>query len=55
MVGSIFIIGDQNKQGVDLKDALKKETNFAVQAVSKTSISINAIVEKDPRSRHSKS
>lgn len=48
MVGSIFIIGDQNKQGVELKDALKKETNFAVQAVSKTSISINAIAEKDP-------
>jgi DNA-binding response OmpR family regulator len=48
MVGSILIIGDQNKQGVELKDALKKETNFAVQAISKTAISVNAIVEKDP-------
>lgn len=48
MLGSILIVGDQNKQGVDLKDALKKETNFAVQIVSKNAVSVGSIVEKDP-------
>ena len=48
MVGTILIIGDQNKQGVELKDALKKETHFVVTLVPKNSISVNAISEKDP-------
>ena len=48
MVGSILIIGDQNKQGQELKDALKKETHFSAALVAKNGISVNAIVEKEP-------
>lgn len=48
MVGSILIIGDQNKQGQELRDALKKETHFAVQMVPKKGISMDAVLEKDP-------
>ena len=48
MVGSILIVGDQNKQGQQLKDALKKETNFTTHVVSKNGLSMNAIVEKEP-------
>ena len=48
MVGSILIIGDQNKQGQELKDALKKETHFSASLVAKNGISVNAIVEKEP-------
>ncbi len=48
MVGSILIIGDQNKQGLELKEALKKETHFAVYLVSKNGLSMNAIIEKEP-------
>ena len=48
MVGSILIIGDENKQGLLLKDALKKETHFSLSLISKTAISVSAIVEKAP-------
>ena len=48
MVGKILIIGDQNKQGAELKDALKKETNFVTYFISKNGISMSAIVEKEP-------
>ncbi len=48
MVGSILIIGDQNKQALELKDALKKSTHYAVTVVPKNSISVNTIVEKEP-------
>ncbi len=48
MVGSIVIIGDQNKQGQDLKEALKKETHFSVQIIPKNAISMNAVIEKEP-------
>lgn len=48
MIGSILTIGDQNKQGLLLKDALKKETNFTVHLISKNSISMESIVEKRP-------
>ena len=48
MVGSILIIGDQNKQGQTLKDALRKETHFSVTLTPKNAISMNAIVEKSP-------
>jgi DNA-binding response OmpR family regulator len=48
MVGSVLIIGDQNKHGLELKDALKKETHFSVTLVPKNGISVNAIVERDP-------
>ena len=29
MIGNILIVGDQNKEGLALKEALKKGTNFA--------------------------
>lgn len=48
MVGSIIIIGDQNKQGQELKDALKKETHFSTHLIPKNSIALNAITEKEP-------
>ena len=48
MVGSILIIGDQNKQGLELKEALKKETHFAATVVPKNGISMNAIADKEP-------
>jgi DNA-binding response OmpR family regulator len=48
MVGNILFIGDQNKNGLELRDALKKETNFAVSIVPKNGISVNAIVEREP-------
>ncbi len=48
MVGTILIIGDQNKQGIELKEALKKETHFTTILVPKNGISVNAVVERDP-------
>jgi DNA-binding response OmpR family regulator len=48
MVGTILIIGDQNKQGQELRDALKKETHFATFLVPKSGISVNAVVEREP-------
>ncbi len=48
MVGSILIIGDQNKQGQELKDALKKETHFAASLVSKNGVTTTAVIEKEP-------
>lgn len=48
MVGTILIIGDQNKQGAELKDVLKKETHFATFLVPKSGISVNAVVEREP-------
>ena len=48
MVGSILIIGDQNKQGLELKEAVKKETNFVAHLVAKNGISSGVVVEKEP-------
>lgn len=48
MVGTILLIGDQNKQGQELKDALRKETNFSLQLIPKNGASISTIVEKEP-------
>jgi two-component system, OmpR family, alkaline phosphatase synthesis response regulator PhoP len=48
MVGSILIIGDQNKEAQLLKDALKKETHFTVHLVSKNGLSPNAVTAKEP-------
>ena len=47
MVGSIIIIGDQNKQGQELKDALKKETHFSIHLIPKNAIALNAVTEKE--------
>lgn len=48
MVGHVLIIGDQNKQGADLKDALKKETNFSVKLVSMNGLAVDGIVKNEP-------
>ncbi len=40
MVGKILIFGDQNKQGVELKEALKKNTNFSISILPVTSSSV---------------
>ena len=48
MVGNILIIGDQNKQGEALREALKKNTHFTSHLISKNGISVNAAVEKEP-------
>lgn len=48
MVGSILIIGDQNKQGQELKEALKKETYFTATLIAKNGVSMSAIIDKEP-------
>ncbi len=48
MIGSILIIGDENKQGLLLKETLKKETHFALSLVSHNAIPMSVIVEKGP-------
>ncbi len=48
MVGSILIIGDQHKQGQELKDAIKKETNFSLYHISKNGTSVSEAVKKEP-------
>ena len=48
MVGTLLFIGDQNKQGQALKDALKKETHFSLHLIPKNGVSVDAILEKDP-------
>lgn len=48
MIGSILVIGDQNKQGVELRNALKKETNFAVKIVPLNAIAVNSVLESEP-------
>ncbi|MBI3252547.1 MAG: response regulator transcription factor [Candidatus Omnitrophica bacterium] len=48
MVGSILIIGDQNKNGFELRDALKKETHFTAQLVSRNGLSLNTVADKEP-------
>lgn len=48
MNGNILIIGDQNKQGGDLKEALKKESNFLARMIPMNGIVINEIIEKEP-------
>ena len=48
MVGSILFVGDQNKQGLDLKDALKKETHFTLRLIAMNSASVREASEKEP-------
>lgn len=48
MVGSILIIGDQNKAAEELKDALKKDTHFTAKVISKNGISPSVVIEKEP-------
>ena len=48
MVGNILIIGDQNKEGQALKEALKKNTHFTASMIAKNGISVNASLEKEP-------
>ena len=48
MIGSILIIGDQNKQGLELKEALKKETHFSALMIAKNGLSVNTVVDKEP-------
>ena len=48
MIGTILIIGDQNKQGLELKEALKKATHFTTAVVAKNGFSMNAILDKEP-------
>ena len=48
MTGNILIIGDQNKQGVELKEALKRDTHFSVSHLSRTGVTTAVIGEKEP-------
>ena len=48
MVGNVVIIGDQNKQGHELKETLRKETHFVTHLLVKNGTALNAIVSKDP-------
>jgi DNA-binding response OmpR family regulator len=48
MVGTILILGDQNRQGQELKDALKKETNFTTRLLPSNGLVLKSIVENEP-------
>ncbi len=48
MVGKIIILGDQNKQGQDLKDVLKKETHFTLRHSSLNGTALKEISEQAP-------
>ena len=48
MIGSILIVGDQNKQGPELRQALKKETHFSIQIISKPPLSKKPVIDQDP-------
>ena len=48
MVGNVIIIGDQNKQGQDLRDALKKDTSFAARIISTHGLTMSGLTEKEP-------
>ena len=48
MIGNILIIGDQNKQGQVLKDAIKKETHFTVRVLPINSNTLSAVIENGP-------
>jgi two-component system, OmpR family, alkaline phosphatase synthesis response regulator PhoP len=48
MVGNILVIGDQNKQGSELKDVLKKETNFTIRQLSLSGLSATEVTSKEP-------
>lgn len=47
MTGQILIIGDQHKQGQELKDALKKEAHFVASIVPLNG-AVNEISKKEP-------
>lgn len=47
MVGKILILGDQNKQGQELKDALKKETHFTLRH-SPFGVALKELAEQEP-------
>ncbi len=48
MTGNILIIGNEHRDGQLLRDALKKQTNFAVNQVSMNGISVNEVAERGP-------
>lgn len=48
MTGNLLIIGNENKDGQLLRDALKKQTNFAVHQVAMNGLSINEVTEREP-------
>src|SRR3989338_6333843 len=47
MIGNILIIGDQNKKGQELKEALKKETHFTLRLIAMNGISLAEAVKKE--------
>ena len=48
MVGTLLIIGDQNKEGLTLKDTLKKETHFSVQVLPRNGSTAAFVAQKEP-------
>lgn len=48
MVGSFLLCGDQNKEGLALKEALKKETHFTVRVIPLGPGAASAIVAAQP-------
>ncbi|MBI4432222.1 MAG: response regulator transcription factor [Candidatus Omnitrophica bacterium] len=48
MVGNILIIGSENKQGLELKDAVKKETHFTAQVLARNGLAISAVASREP-------
>lgn len=48
MIGNIIIVGDQNKQAQDLREAVKKETNFTARLISLNGTTWNTVMESEP-------
>ncbi|MBI2095888.1 MAG: response regulator transcription factor [Candidatus Omnitrophica bacterium] len=47
MVGNILIVGDQNKQGQELKEALKKDTHFSAQLISRKAATMEELARRE--------
>ncbi len=48
MVGSIVIAGDENRQAFELKDALKKSTNFSVTVLPAAPTLLKSLTQRPP-------
>lgn len=48
MNANVLILGDQNKQGHELRDALKKEAHFVARLVPANGTALDEIIAKEP-------
>lgn len=48
MLGNILLIGDQNKQALELRNALKKDTNFTVKVLANNPSVVESVQKAEP-------